>query len=336
VISPVPDAILDGLAARPDDVGVWEVLSDFLLEQDAPEATLARCDLELMRGISNPELLEQLSEARAKRPKLPHEPWGGFSALWRCGFLVRLTLDSRLSPMQVAAVLRARAAQGLHQLVFEDVTSLTGGLDFSAPVRLAVGDLPLTVVSVVRILAGAATVHLRRLSLRFTQRFVPLLPTEQRDILEALTQTLPPSTRRVDLALGRLDALAVPALLALAGRLEVLNLDGTALQEPFVESLGAAHATLRLGGTGLSPRALPAPTLQWFSPDVTAWLEREDSGVVFPLTPSTRVEGFDAPSFQTLGRVLRCELLGWTVGRGVLDDGARFALDGVDYTLRLR
>ena len=162
-LQPVPDALLDGIASQPDDPGVWEVLTDFLLEQDAPGATLARCDLELFRGISNPDLLGALSEARAKRPKLPFESYGGFDAL--------------------------------------------------------------------------------------------------------------------------------------------------------------TH-----------------PRLQWLAPDVVAWLENEESGVLTPLTPTTPHDGFEAPSFPALGRSLRRELLGWSrlgiaedsrlVTGPLIEDGEQLALDG--------
>jgi len=331
--STVPDSILDGVAARPDDVGVWEVLSDYLLEQDAPEAALARCDLELMRGISNPELLEQLSEARARRPKLPYEPWGGFSATWRCGFVVRLTLDARLPPEHVAEVLRARATRGLNTLVFEDSSGRNAARDFDWPGRMAVGEPPRSIVQRVQALTGAVTPHLRRLSLRLEERFMPLLGNEQRDLLDALTASLPASTKRVDLALGTLDAFAVPSLLALARRLELLNLDGTLLSSELLAALAEVHPVLRVAGTGLS---LAGRDVSFFAPDVAAWLERDDTGAVIPLTPSTKAEGFDAPAWPALGRVLRCELLGWTVGQGVLDDGARLSVDGAVFTLRLR
>ena len=85
-MQPVPEALLDGIASRPEEVGVWEVLTDYLLEQDAPGATLARCELELFRGISNPDLLGALSDARARRPRLPFEPYGGFDAIYATYF----------------------------------------------------------------------------------------------------------------------------------------------------------------------------------------------------------------------------------------------------------
>ena len=132
----VPEAMLDDIAARPDEPGVWEVLTDYLLEHEAPGATLARCDLELFRGISNPQLLEALSAARAERPKLPLESRNDFAALWRCGFVVRLQLTSGYAAESVKSLLGAPALRGLHHLRWQDTTARNESIfegDFQRP-----------------------------------------------------------------------------------------------------------------------------------------------------------------------------------------------------------
>ncbi len=330
-MSAVPEAILDGLAARPDDVGVWEVLTDFLLEQDAPGAVLARCELELLRGISNPELLGALAQARARREKLPYEPWGGFGATWRCGFVVRLVLSLKLPPAHVREVLSAPAVRGLHHLVLEDVSGRHAGAGFwNEQGGLGAGEFPTAVAERLRGLLGAVTPYLRRFSLRLEERFMPMLATEQRDVLTALAESLPGNVERVDLSLGALQPFACPGLLNLAQRVRVLNLDGSRLPElpdvELIKALVATGASICLGGTGLSPRTLTVPGVEWLAPDVTAWLENEAAGWVTPLTPSAKAGGYDAASWPSAGAHLPRELL----------DGARVVLDGLAYVVHLK
>lgn len=335
----VPDALLDGIAARPDEAGVWEVLTDYLLEQDAPGATLARCDLELFRGISNPDLLGALAEARAQRPKLPFEPYGGFDALWRCGYVVRLQLSTRIPGPHLEQLLAAPALRGLHHLRFEDLTAREGGRAFFEEL----GGLP--IAQRMAQLSAAVTPHLRRFSLHLEERAMPLLPPDVSHVLEALTAGLPKKVERVDLAFSELAEPSLEALGALARRVKQLNLDGTkltALSPAAVLRLveGAPGCTFFLGGTWRSARELLHPRVQWLAPDVVAWLEHEQTGVVTPLTPTTPHDGFEAPSWRGLARHLRRELLGWSRVEGrsltLIEDGAQLLLDGAVWRFRLR
>ncbi len=168
---PVPDALLDGIVSQPDEAGVWEVLTDYLLEHDAPGATLARCDLELFRGISNPDLLGALAEARQQRPKLPFEPEGGYEAMWRCGYVVKLYASTRLPGHQLEKVLTAPALAGLHHLRFEDVSSRGQHTLFDE-------ERPLPIPRRLAQLCSAATPRLRRFSLHLERRAVPLFANE--------------------------------------------------------------------------------------------------------------------------------------------------------------
>jgi hypothetical protein len=142
-----------------------------------------------------------------------------------------------------------------------------------------------------------------------------------------------------------LEAPSLEALGVLAGRVRQLNLDGTRLTrlEPavlrgLVDS--APGCTFFFGGTGRSSRELVHPRVQWLAPDVVAWLEHEQSGVVVPLTPSSPHDGFIAPSWRRLGRSLRRELLGWSRVEGasfvLIDDGAQLDLDDAIWRFHLR
>ena len=338
-MAPVPDALLDGIAAQPDDPGVWEVLCDYLLEQDDPGATLARCDLELFRGISNPDLLGALSEARARRPKLPFEPYGGYDVLWRCGYVVRLLLSTEVSAAYVAPLLAAPALRGLHHLRFEDRSARDGGRSFVNEL----GGPPLT--PRLTQLCAAVTPHLRRFTLDLEERMMPVLPTELAHVLDALTAGLPRKVERVDLALTQLEAPSLEALGALARRVKQLNLDGTRMTRLDPAALrraveGAPDCTFFLGGTWRSARELVHPRIQWLAPDVVAWLEHEETGVVVPLTPSSPHDGFLAPSWRQLRRSLRRELLGWSRVDGaslvLIDDGDQLELDDAIWRFHLR
>lgn len=314
----VPDFILEGLSARPDDVGVWQVLTDFLLENDAPGASLAMCELELMKGISNPELLGQLADARAQRPKLPHEPWGGYQALWKCGFVVRLTLDVR----SARGVLMAPAVRGLHMLSLVDESGRFGTTEPRFSVAARVGEL-----------LEAATPHLHRVAVRLEAlRSGPVDTSQQRAVVAGLLSALPKKVQRLDLALGALHEASQAKLVELARRVPSLNLDGTRLPHSpgFVAELVAAGAQVFCGGTGLPKQEYDAVVKHWLAPDVAAWVERLDTGALIPLTPTTTSEGFEAPAWPRLRAALRRDLLGWSRAGQVLDTTAEFSVDGVE------
>lgn len=327
----VPDVILESLAARPEDVGVWQVLTDFLLENGAPGASLAMCELELMKGISNPDLLGELAHARATREKLPHEPWGGYPATWKCGFVVRLQLNLQSRSGDSPAVLRAGAVRGLHQLVLVDDSGR-----FDAPLFGTEGEVVPSLSERLATLLGAVTPHLRRLSLRIEERFVRPSAEEQRALLRRLLEVLPPRLERVDLALGALHELAVEPLLGLITRVGVVNLDGTLLPSSpgLADQLQRPGRQVFLAGTGLSPRTVAAK--DWLAPEVGAWLEREDTGALVPLTHATNAEGFEAPAWPALRAYLRRDLLGWVVSGELIDPGAVLNFDGVLSVFRRR
>ena len=327
----VPDAVIDGIAARPDEPGVWEVLTDYLLEHDAPGATLARCDLELFKGISNPDLLGTLAEARAQRPRLPFEPLGGFDAMWRCGYVVKLQASTRMPGHQLEQVLRAHALAGLHHLRFEDTTPREGR---STYLELISGDeRPLPIAQRLAQICSSVTPHLRRFSLHLERRTLPLLPAELSSALDSLAACLPNKVERVDLSLSELGELSVDALVNLAKRVKLINLDGTkliALRESSLERLfdGAPNATFFLGGTGLSPRKLIHPRVEWLAPDAVAWLE-DQHGAYTPLTPERPHDGFESPSWLSLGHYLRRDLMGWSRPDGsLLGERALLLIDG--------
>ena len=339
----VPDALLDGIAARPDDAGVWEVLTDWLLEQDAPGATLARCDLELFRGISNPDLLGALSDARAQRPKLPFEPYGGYDALWRCGYVVRLQLTSQLPAHQFAPLLAAPALRGLHHLRYEDLSAREGGRAFFE----GLGGPPVS--QQMAQLCVAVTPQLRRFTLQLEERVMPLLPSDLSQVFDALAAGLPKKVERVDLSLPELSERSLDSLGALAQRLKQLNLDGTKMTALGPGALArmmdaAPGCTFFFAGTWRSPRDLEHPRAQWLAPEVVAWLEHEETGVLVPLTPASAHDGFFAPSWPNVARSLKRELLGWSrrdapLPNGepsLLEDGALLLLEGAGWRFRIR
>ena len=304
----IPDEILDGIAARPDDTAAWEVLTDFLLEQDHPGATLARCDLELMKGISNPDLLGALAQARHERPRLPFEPSSGFDeVLWRCGFVARFVINDFLDTNRIGAVLRAPALRGLHHLRFEDTPKQ--GL---SP-RLT------RVENALR----AVTPHVRRISLMLDPR--EAAPTDE---LTLLAKELPAKVTRLDLELGSVRELA--PLLPLAQRVAELNLDGTRLDTFKAEELealveAAPNCTFFLAGTARSERDWKHPRVRWQPPEAVAWLEQLKTGVIVPLTPLRSHAYFRAPAWPHLQQLISRELIGWWTnnqGRRVpLEDG---------------
>lgn len=315
------EAILDGIAASPDEPAVWAVLADHLLEVGDPGAALARVQLELFKGISNPDLIGELAEAMARRPKLPHEAYGGFTASWRCGFVVRLEVSVRMSAEEVREVLEAPAARGLHHLRFVDSSRFYAsvGLVDASAARL-------------RAALESVTPHLRRCSVDCVERYAALTRDESTEVLRALVDLLPPRVERVDLALRNEPPFDV--LVALARRVKTLNLDGTRIGDA-VPLLDAAPDTeLFFGGTGLAPGQVTHGRARWLAPDAAAWLEHVESGVVVPLTPSGVPCGFDAPSSHEASRLLSLGFgAEWkSAGGEVLEDGARVG----DWLLRLR
>ncbi|MFT3712207.1 MAG: hypothetical protein QM817_31570 [Archangium sp.] len=333
-VTAVPDVILESLAARPDDVGVWQVLTDFLLETGAPGASLAMCELELMKGISNPDLLGELAEARAQREKLPFEPWGGYPALWKCGFVVRMQLSLQSRTSELPAVLKAPAMRGLHHLILSEDSGRTGALLFGTEEeRLA---WP-TISQRLPTLLGAVTPHLRRLSLRVEERYVPLQAEEQRAALRALLSALPRKLDRLDLALGVLHELSIEPLLELISQVPSVCLDGTRLPlspgfADQLQSVSTGH--VYLAGTGLSPRNVTAK--DWLAPDVKTWLELESTGALVPLTAVATPDGFDSPAWPRLRAYLQKDLLGFSVQGELLEPGAVLNLDDVLAVFRRR
>jgi hypothetical protein len=328
---PVPDALLDGIAARPDEPGVWEVLTDYLLEHDAPGATLARCDLELFKGISNPDLLGTLAEARAQRPRLPFEPLGGFDAMWRCGYVVKLQASTRMPGHQLEQVLRAQALAGLHHLRFEDQTPREGRHTY---LELISGDeRPLPIGQRLAQICSSVTPHLRRFSLHLERRTLPLLPADLSSGLDSLAACLPSKVERVDLSLTELGELSLDALIGLAKRVQLVNLDGTklnAVREAALQRLFESAPTTKfiLGGTGLSSRTVIHPRVEWLASDALAWLE-DQHGAYIPLTPERPHDGFESPSWLSLGHYLKRDLMGWQKHDGsLLGERALLLIDG--------
>lgn len=326
--SAVPEALLDGIASRPDDPAVWEVLADYLLEQNAPWAMLARGELALLRGISNPELLEEFAQARIERMKLPFEPAENLEPTWRCGYVVKFETSTRTRVSQLVAALRAPALGGLHHFTFHDWTVRESSRTYLD----SVGHEPMPAHQRLATIAGALTPHLRRFSLRLEQR-VPLPPPELSGVLDALTAALPGKVERLDLALLELADVSVDSLSALARRVKVMNLDGTRLsaltRASMSRLLGAApRCTFFLAGTGLSSRELPHPRVEWLAPDVEAWLENK-RGAFTPLTPARAHDGFHSPSWPELKSYLRRERSGWSRLDGKpLEERALVLLDG--------
>ena len=301
----IPDEILARIAAFPDDLSGWQVLTDHLLETGAPDATLALCELELLRGISNPDLIADLAEARRARTRLPYESFL-LAPQWRCGFLVRATLRLTDLDPDFPQTLSAQPARGLHALTLIDPTE-----------------------DELRALLRATTPHLRRCSLRLEDRFESIGPTLQRRLLEELFRALPAKVAWLDLSLGELLTDAEAALLALARKVPFLSLDGTRLTN-HLEFAATLPRHVAMGGTGLSPRTAPFVTT-WLAPDVEAWLERGPTGEVVPLTPSLGVDGFHAPSWPMASRYVQRRMRGWS-----MDDGATRDARDETFVFRLR
>ncbi|HEY1088942.1 MAG TPA: hypothetical protein VGE37_14660 [Archangium sp.] len=319
----IPEEVLDGIAARPDDTSAWEVLTDFLLEHDLPGATLARCDLELMKGISNPDLLGALAQARHERPRLPFEPSSGFDEVfWRCGFVVWFVINDFLETERIGAVLAAPALRGLHHLRFEDL-----------PMQRAHRRL-----TRVENALKSVTPHLRRLGVTLQQREAG--PAEELDLL---AKTLPAKLTRLDLELGPLSADELQRLLPLARRVNELNLDGTRLAPfgiPELEALveAAPNCTFFLAGTGRSKFEWAHPRVRWELPEAVAWLEQLKTGIVVPLTPLRSHDYFRAPAWPHLQQLISRELIGWWTSRGgqriPLEDGAVLQFADGDWLFR--
>lgn len=327
----VPDFILESIAARPEDVGVWQVLTDFLLENDAPGASLAMCELELMKGISNPDLLGQLADARAQRPKLPDEPWGGYAALWKCGFVVRLQLSLQSHRFEsLPNMLRAPAVRGLHMLVLVDDSGRFGAPLYAMPDEPA---FQWTVDGRVGALLEAAPPFLKRVAIHVEERRGgDVDPSQQSALISRLITSMPKKLERLDLSMGTLHEGAQPQLLELARRVPLLNLDGTTLPHNpgYVEQLVAAGKHVCLAGTGLPLNEFEGVVKHWLAPDVCASVQRLDTGALIPLTPLTRAEGYEVPSWPNLRGTLQRDLFGWSVGERVLGTTAEFSVDGVE------
>lgn len=327
----VPDVILESIAARPEDVGVWQVLTDFLLENDAPGASLAMCELELMKGISNPDLLGQLADARAHRPKLPHEPWGGYPAVWKCGFVVRLQLNLQSHRgARLADVLRDPAVRGLNMLVLVDDSGRFGAPLYSLPDEPA---FKWTVDERVGALLEAAPPFLKRAAIHLEERRGGDVDTSQQSaLIKRLINSVPKKLERLDLSMGTLHESAQPHLIDLARRVPMLNLDGTTLPNNagWIEQLVTAGQRVFLAGTGLPMKEHEGVVKDWLAPDVRAWVERLDTGALVPLTPTTTSEGYEAPAWPRLRATLQRDLFGWSVGGRVLDATAEFNAQGVE------
>lgn len=324
------EQIFENIAASPEDPLVWQVLADYLLETGDEGAALARVQLELFKGLSNPELIGELAQAMATRRRFAFEAYEGNSFISQCGFLVRLELSARLSPALMSDVLASRQARTLHHLRFVDDSATYTHRTFGDDGRL----LPTSAPPPVRRLRGAlevVTPYLRRCSVDYGARAAPLTMVEHAEVLSALIERLPASVERVDLALTKQPDLA--ALIRLARRVKVLNLDGTRLFEASQLLDAAPDTDIILGGTGLSPAQVEHPRAKWLADDAVAWLEHETTGVVSPLTPSKAHPGYDAPSLGTLAAPLSLQFGGeWKLGRHAVSDGATVG----EYVLRLR
>lgn len=285
------EQIFENIAARPEDPLVWQVLADYLLETGDEGASLARVQLELFKGISNPELIGELAEAMKARARFAFEAYDGNSFISRCGFLVRLQLSARMSPELMREVLSSRAGRTVNHFRFVDDSFRHSWRVFADDGRM----LPNHSSPPAHRLRGAlevVTPYLRRCSVDCIARYTPLTMVENVEILEALVERLPASVERVDLALKKQPNIAT--LISLARRVKVLNLDGTPVFEARALLDGAPDTEIFLGGTGLSPREFEHA--KWLADDVGAWLEDRRTGAMIPLTPSNAHGGFDAPA----------------------------------------
>jgi hypothetical protein len=324
----IPDVILDGLAARPDDPAVWQVLTDFLLENDAREAPLARLELDLMRGFSDPDRIGEFAAARGLRSMLPGEPWRSYSALWRCGFAVKLTLDLGWPAADLRAAASSRGVQGLHALTLTQRNP--------HPEAVVPEEAPLA--ARLRDLQPVIPRFLRRLSLRLEGLTLARREVEQSEVLLAVLDLLPPSVAQLDVALGRLEPASYAAVLALAQRVKALVLDGTVLDPryaPLVSDWLATGCEVFLGGTRLDSRLPEFAAAQWVPPTCRAWLVDEEEGTVTPITEADNRSVFEVISNPLVARWLRRDLGGWTWAERPLDDGDVVAL-GDDTPLRFR
>lgn len=322
----IPDVILDGMAARPDDPGVWQVLTDYLLENEATEAPLARLELDLMLGLSDPDRIGEFAAARALRSKLPGEPYRSYSALWRCGFAVKLKLDLAMPPADLRDALSSRGVQGLHALTLEDRSTVSRRLGRDDPE-------PRTLVSKLRDVQGVVPRFLRRLSLRLEARPLRDRAVEQRELLETLLELLPPSLTQLDLALGQLEPTSFSAVRALAQKTKALVLDGSPIDPKHVPLVAEwlELTEVFLGGTRLDARIPELAAAQWVPPTCRAWLVGEEDGTVTPITEADNRSVFEIISNPLVARWLRRDLGGWTWRGQVVDDG-----DVLEPALRLR
>ncbi len=312
----IPEAMLDGIAAAPDEPGAWQVLSDWMLEVDHPLAMYVRCELELFRGVSSPEYLGAYATERAALSPRVREL--GFGLTWRCGLVVRAVVR----PDHFREVAAAPELASLHAL------------------RLKLGEYAVQSAWVpdVRLVLARVSPRLRSLSIEAeTHRFGRKTVT---DLLDAC-RARPALGQRLRLCLGRDAAKEVleglPALAA-AGWGEI-SLEGTRIPGVHAAHLGARLAALPTGcrlvvsGTGLSPDDLQHPALEWLDPEAPAWWEQVDTRATIPV----RAEGLLAADWYpgALRQVSRS--VGWLHGhRTELEDGAVVEADGRAWRFRLR
>lgn len=270
-----PAEILDAVAADPGNDQSWHVLTDWLLENGAPHAILARYDLELDKGTRDPDLLGDYVEARRTRHQLPAVP-GVFTygIRWRCGYVFELSISCdhvRQLPERQAALKRYFEAAPFRVLSRVVLSGARGNLSVQFTAEQVLPALPKTV---------------RRVSVSGIHRNEPMPP--------ALVQHRPPKAQRLDLPGYRLDDGAIVSL-AHAGW-SYLNLDRSSVQlrPQTLEQLPGC--TLMLGGSGLTKdlaRSLDAPNVRWLPPGVTEAL-LDDEGRLSPLDheqPSLSVAG---------------------------------------------
>lgn len=312
----IPEAMLDGIAAAPDDAGAWQVLSDWMLEVDHPLAAYVRAELELFRGVSNPEYLGDYAEARQALSRRVREL--GFGLTWRCGLVVRAVVRPDHF-REVAAAPELAALPALRLKLGEYAVQSSWAPD-------------------VRLVLARVSPRLRSLSLEADpQRLAPQTVTDLVDACRAR----PPHGERLRLCLGR-DA-AKPVLeglpaLAEAGWRQV-SLEGTRVPGVFAARLGTLlehlprEFRLVVSGTGLSPGDLQHPALEWLAPDAPAWWEQVDSHATIPVRPDGVLDADWYPS--SLRQVSLS--VGWLHRhRTELDEGTVVEADGRAWRFRLR
>lgn len=312
----IPEAMLDGIAAAPDDAGAWQVLSDWMLEVDHPMASYVRAELELFRGVSNPEYLDDYAEARQATSRRVREL--GFGLTWRCGLVVRAVVR----PDHFREVVPAPELAALHAL------------------RLKLGEYAVqsSWAPDVRLVLARVSPRLRTLSLEVDTRH--LTPKTVTDLVDAC-RARPARGERLRLCLGR-DA-AKPVLDGLPALAEAgwrrVSLEGTRVPGVLAAWLGPLldklprEFRLVVSGTGLSPDDLQHPALEWLAPDAPAWWEQVDSHATIPV----RADGIlDADWYPASLRQVSLAAGCWLhAERTELDEGTVVQADGRAWRFRL-